>query len=246
MTPDSLRIDFSGLAAPAPGGSPEDGNGSRDGRGKGGFISRLLRWAAFLGFLAVLPFFTLVRVSVFLLQRFDLSSWSALAGGATATVFLLVLYLAAVSLRLGGKGRVPRSLMKGVGVFVTAYCLFGLLYLSGGNAKTEEIRTTYTSLNPILRVGVSTLLLADREGVLTATSRTLDDYAAWGLSANEASLHLPQEDGYVYAVDIRTLGRPEWRNGAVNLYFRIMGFSTLRHTGTADHLHVSLESPPGI
>jgi hypothetical protein len=134
--------------------------------------------------------------------------------------------------------------MKGVGILVAAYCVFSLLYLSAGNAKTEEIRSTYTSLHPILRVGVSTLLLVDRDGVLTATGRTLEDYAAWGLPANEASLHLPQRDGYVYAVDIRTLGRPEWRNRAVDLYFRLVGFSTLRHRGTADHLHVSLRLQP--
>ena len=94
--------------------------------------------------------------------------------------------------------------------------------------------------SPILRVAVSTLLLADREGVLTGTGRTVEDYDRWGLPVNESSLHLPQEDGYVYAVDIRTAGRPEWQNRCVELYFRTMGFETLRHVGTADHLHVNL------
>jgi hypothetical protein len=155
-------------------------------------------------------------------------------------VALLVVYLVAVSFRFGGKGRVPKALLRGTGVLVGAYCLYGLIYLSSANAKTEEIRATYTALNPILRVSVSTLLLADRDGVLTATGRDLSDYQAWGLPANEASLHLPQADGYVYAVDVRTLGRPEWRNRAVAFYFRLMGFDTLRHVGTADHLHVAL------
>ena len=60
------------------------------------------------------------------------------------------------------------------------------------------------------------------------------------LAVNETSLHYPQADGFVYAVDVRTLGRPEWRNQVVSLYFQVMGFRTLRHVGTADHLHVEL------
>ena len=243
MSPDPIRIDFPGL--PGPGPAAGEGRGS-SARGHGGptrLPGRLVRWLGILIFLAVLPFFTLVRVSVFLSYRYDLGSWLALGGGALSTVFLLVLYLVVASLRLGGKGRVPGVLLKGTGVLVGAFSLFALLYISGGNVKTQDIRATFTSLNPILRVGVSTLLLVDREGVLTATGRTLEDYEAWGLPPNEASLHLPQEDGYVYAVDIRTLGRPEWRNRAVAIYFQAMGFGTLRHTGTADHLHVALISP---
>lgn len=241
MTPDSLRIDISDMVASAP-RCPERETTPGPGRGgKRGIASRVLRWIALLILLAFLPFFTLVRVSVFLFEGYGLGSWPALGAGSVATVLLLVLYLVAVSVRVGGKGRVPGSLLKGVAGLVGAYCLFTLLFLSAGNAKTEEVRATYTALNPVLRVGVSTLLLVDREGVLTATDRRLEDYATWGLSANEASLHLPQEDGYVYAVDLRTQGRPRWRNRVVTLYFRAMGFGTLRHVGTADHLHVYLK-----
>jgi len=240
MTPDSLRIDISDMVASAPGGVDHGKIPGPDRGAKRGISSRVLRWIVLLALLAFLPFFTLVRVSVFLFEGYGVGSWLAIGGGGVATALLLVLYLLAVSLRVGGKGRVPGSLLKGVGGLVGAYCLFTLLYLSAGNAKTEEIRATYTALNPVLRVGVSTLLLVDREGVLTATDRRLEDYATWGLSANEASLHLPQEDGYVYAVDLRTRGRPEWRNRLVTLYFRAMGFGTLRHVGTADHLHVYL------
>jgi len=245
MTPDSLRIDISDMVASAPDTSDRKRPCGPDPKPKRGIPSRVLRWILLLLALGVLPFFTLVRVSVFLFQHYGLSSWPALGGGAAATVFLLTLYLVAVSLKVGGKGRVPRSLLKGTGVLVGGYCLFTLLYLAAGNAKTAEVRATYTGLNPLLRVGVSTLLLADRDGVLTATDRRLEDYAAWGLSANEASLHLPQEDGYVYAVDIRTRGRPEWRNRAVALLLRGMGFGAIRHVGTADHLHVYLERRGG-
>lgn len=243
MSPESLRIDLSDFPT---------SNGKR-GTGEGRerrpptvkrFLFRSLRWAALLVLLGVLPFFTLERASVFLFHNYALGSWLALAGGASATLLLLSSYLVAVSVRFGGKGRVPGALLKGAGILVGAYCLFTLLYLSAGNAKTEEVRSTYTSLNPLLRVGVSTLLVVDRDGLLTATGRDLEDYATWGLSTNEASLHFPQKDGYVYAVDIRTIGRPEWRNRAVSLYFRAMGFGTLRHVGNADHLHVFL-LPPG-
>jgi len=193
--------------------------------------------------MAALPFLTLLRGSVFLFHRFSVSGWIALAGGASATLLLLSLYLVLVSIRLGRKGRVSRTLLRGAGALVCAYCVYTLLYLSSANAKTEEIRDTYTSLNPILRVAVSTLLLVDRDGVLTDTGRTRDEYEAWGMAVNEASLHLPQTDGFVYAVDIRTMGRPDWQNAAVAAYFRLVGFETLRHVGTADHLHVSLRPP---
>jgi hypothetical protein len=52
-----------------------------------------------------------------------------------------------------------------------------------------------------------------------------------------------QEDGYVHAMDLRTEGRTELRNRGIQLGFWLLGFSTLRHVGTADHLHVSLRLP---
>ncbi len=91
-------------------------------------------------------------------------------------------------------------------------------------------------------VAVATLILADDELVVTDLSRTPEDYAAMGLPVYEASLHYPQEDGYVHAMDLRTMGRPGWRNMLTQNYFRLLGLRTLRHVGTADHLHVSL--PP--
>lgn len=64
----------------------------------------------------------------------------------------------------------------------------------------------------------------------------------------ETSLHFKLEDKYVHAMDLRTVGRPEWKNRITDGYFRLMGFRTLRHVGTADHVHVSLplrENGPG-
>jgi hypothetical protein len=41
-------------------------------------------------------------------------------------------------------------------------------------------------------------------------------------------------------VDLRTAGQGAVKNRLVQLYFWMMGFRTLRHVGTADHLHVQL------
>ncbi len=240
MSSDPLRIDIPG-PQPSDDGSEEIGGGDQKrGRGASGWLAKILGWTFGLALLALLPFYALIRTSVFLYHRYQVTGWVALGGGALATALLIFLYLALASLRLGGKGRVPKTFRWGTGLLVGAYCLYALIYLSSANAKTEEIRATYSALNPILRVAVSTLLLADREGVLTDTGRTREDYESWGLAVNESSLHLPQTDGFVYAVDVRTVGRPEWQNQAVALYFRVLGFQTLRHVGTADHLHVGL------
>ncbi|NNM05228.1 MAG: hypothetical protein HKO65_09010, partial [Gemmatimonadetes bacterium] len=244
MGADPLRIDFPGLDPPDPPDLRRGEGEQKRPRGASSvwaFSAGLLAWALGLCLFAALPFFALIRTSVYLFDRYPVSGWTALGGGVVATVVLLLLYLVAVSFRFGGKGRVPKSVRRGTALLVGSYCLFALIYLSSANAKTEEVRSTYTALAPILRVATSTLLLVDREGVLTDTGRTEEDYRTWGIPVNDASLHLPQADGYVYAVDIRTLARPEWRNRAVSFYFRLMGFETLRHVGTADHLHVSLD-----
>lgn len=84
------------------------------------------------------------------------------------------------------------------------------------------------------------MMLADREAVLTGVGRTVEDYLKMGLPVNESSLHFKLADRYVHALDLRTTGRPEWRNRLTYGYFRAMGFRTLRHMGTGDHIHVSL------
>ncbi len=83
-------------------------------------------------------------------------------------------------------------------------------------------------------------MLADRSLVVTDMGRSPADYTNMGLPVLENSLHYKQEYGYVEAVDVRTIGKSEWVNQLVRLYYWSMGFNTLRHTGTADHLHVSM------
>jgi hypothetical protein len=204
---------------------------------------RLLRATVFVATLAtalVLPFVVLVRLSVYFYAAWGVGNWTALAISALAVVGLLFAYALALRLRFQRKLGVPRVVRRALMVVVAAYLAYALIYLSGSNAKTDEIRSAYTVLSPLLRVATGTVLLVDREAVVTDTGRTREDYLAWGLPVNEASLHFTQGDGFVHAVDLRTRGRPEWRSRALEAYYWAMGFRTLRHVGTADHLHVSL------
>ena len=117
-----------------------------------------------------------------------------------------------------------------------------MLYISGKNVKSTEIAREYTSLHPILRLGVTTILLVDKNLVVTDANRTPEDYRRMGLDDKSQSLHYRQKDGYTHAIDIRTNGRSGIRNFLLKIYFRAMGFNVMRHGGTGDHLHISLLS----
>lgn len=129
------------------------------------------------------------------------------------------------------------------------FAAHGLFFLSSKNAKQSQVKQEFVSLHPILRIAVSTLIWFDQDLVMTDAKRAPEDYKRMGLKTAKHSLHYPQKDGYVYAMDLRTNYRAEWQNKLTQLYFRIMGFNTLRHGGTADHLHISLSckyKPGGI
>jgi hypothetical protein len=123
---------------------------------------------------------------------------------------------------------------------VSVFCAACLLHLSGANAKTEAIRAAYPLLHPALRLAVGTLRILDGEIVLTDIERGPESYAEMRLPRPGHSAHYAQEDGTVHAIDLRTAGVGSLRNGLVQLYFEVLGFETLRHVGTADHLHVRL------
>jgi hypothetical protein len=123
---------------------------------------------------------------------------------------------------------------------VICYCGYALLFLARANAKNDAVRATYLSTDPVLRVALSTVILVDRDLVVTDLSRTPDDYRRMGLAVQGTSLHYPQKDGWVHAVDLRTNNHGFMGNVLLWVYFRSMGFETLRHRGTADHLHVDL------
>lgn len=202
-------------------------------------IRLLLAIAGLLG-LIVFPFFLLIRLSVYLNLTYGMSAWPALIGGIIATILLLLFYLLILSYKVVNKKRLLKSGFLGMSIMVLGYCLFSLFYLSSVNAKNAEVQEVYRSMHPILRVAISTVTLADNHLVITDIERYESDYARMGLPVNRRSLHYRQETGYVHAVDIRTLDRGFIRNGLLRGSLELMGFRTLRHVGTADHLHVEL------
>jgi hypothetical protein len=190
--------------------------------------------------LAVLPFAALVRVLVFLYLHHGYAVWPALAAGVGCMVGLLTTYAAWAWRRLTGQLCLRVMARRLALPLVLAYCGYALLYLSSARAKSERVGAYYRALHPLLRVAVSTLILADRDIVITDLARRPEDYRAMQLPANDGSLHYVQRDGYVHAADLRTMGKSAVKNRLVQLYFVAMGFDTLRHIGTADHLHVEL------
>ncbi len=190
--------------------------------------------------MALLCFFLLVRGGVFAYQQWGLEAWPALAVSTGATVLLLALYAWSASRRLGAGKRLRKFMTRMAALVGVAFVVYSLVFIAGANVKSEEVRAEYSVLHPLLRTAVSVFLLADGGAVITDAGRTPEFYTRMGLSVNESSLHFRQDDGFVHAIDLRTVGRPEWRNSAAELAFRAMGFHTLRHVGTADHLHVSL------
>ncbi len=243
----SLRVEYPG-AGPAtePGDGAAAGPRSesrRDGKPPRRFLGRVVRWGVTAVLLAVLPFVLLVRGGVFAYQQWGLGAWPSLAVSTAATALLLACYAWAASRRLGAGKWFRKFAMRAAALGAAAFVLYSLLIIAGGNVKSEEVRAEYSGLHPLLRMAVSVFVLADADAVITDADRTPDFYARAGLPANESSLHFRQDDGFVHALDLRTINRPEWRNQAAELAFRAMGFHALRHVGTADHLHVSLRLP---
>jgi hypothetical protein len=152
---------------------------------------------------------------------------------------LVTIYASSLLHTLTGRSRVL-LIAKWVALpLVVFYCGFSLLYLSRVNAK-PEVRAYYRTVHPHLRLALSTWILVDDKLVVTDMRRAREDYARMGLPVNETSLHYRQRDGWVHAVDLRTANRGWFRNRLVQVYFWGMGFNTLRHAGTADHLHVDV------
>lgn len=196
--------------------------------------------------LLALPFILLIRGAVFCYLHSEWPPWLALMGGMLGAVLVLFLYLSFIQGKIrgrvaGGGAMKRRGII--VLILVMGYCFHGLLFLSGANAKGEGVRQEFTRLHPILRLGVSTLIFMDADLMITDARRLPEDYRKMGLPTKGRSLHYAQSNGFVHALDVRTFGRSELRNRLLQVYFNLMGFNTLRHGGTADHLHISLTSP---
>ncbi len=189
---------------------------------------------------ALLPFVVLLKISVWLYAEYHVSVWLSLTISAVVTASLLAVYTMFVSYWITGRFTMSAKTFRAAGVLVGIFCIYSLVYISAANVKAERIKDTYSSLHPLLRLSVSTLVLVDSDIVVTDLGRSVADYERMGLPPNERSLHLRQTTGYVHAIDLRTRERNELRNWLMAGYFRVLGFGTLRHVGTADHLHVSL------
>lgn len=203
-------------------------------------------------FFVVLPFIILIRVSVFLHEHYFVMPWLSVLGGILSSAIVLLSYVLyqnyAFTGRVGSLTSINRTYWI-VTALVIVYCAPALLFLAAGNAKGNEVRSEFRSLHPVLRLSISTLILLEKDLLITDANRYPEDYRKMGLPTNRHSLHYKQSSGYVHAVDLRTKGHSWLRNTLVKSYFNIMGFNTLRHVGTADHLHISIHShdrPSGI
>lgn len=192
----------------------------------------------------ILPFVVLIRGATYFHGKYDMGPWMSLGGGMLITVILLSIYMTVfrgmISSRLGGVQAFKRRTYFALAALL-GYCIHGLFFISSANLKNPALSEEMRQLHPIVRMAVSTIVMLDKDLVITDATRKSADYEKMGLPVNERSLHYPQADGYAYAIDLRTNGRSGLRNMAIQNYFRLMGFKTLYHTGTAPHLHISLK-----
>lgn len=186
------------------------------------------------------PFFILIRMSVYLNLNQDWNAWMALGGGMGATILFLSLFFLFLFRKVKNRTLFYKVTLLSMTVLVGSFTIYGVGYLKSANAKTEAIREVYNTLHPILRIAVASTTLAEHNLVITDISRTKEDYIEMGLSPRESSYHYMQPTGYVHAVDLRTIGHSELRNVTLKWALTLMGLQTIRHVGTADHLHVAL------
>jgi len=212
------------------------------------FVDRVWRRETLVAFLVAalkalaiiaLPFLVYVRAAVYL-YRHGAHPWIAIVVSAILTLGVVSGFVMLIARRFRRRARMPMVVKWAAVPVVFTWCIYATFYLSRVNIKSDAVRAYYSSVNPILRIALSTIVLVDPDLVVTDMGRVPGDYRRMGLPVNERTKHYRQADGWVHAVDLRTRGRGEIRNRVVQLYFWSMGFSTLRHVGTADHLHVQL------
>ncbi len=198
-------------------------------------VARGIRAAYMVLFPVVALGVLLPRLAVELYLRSDIGAWAALGLSVLCIAVAMTIHVRVLLRRFR-----RRPHLAVVAVLVVGYCAYAALSISGANAKTRETSDEIPTLHPYLRLAVGTALLADDALLLTDVAREPDDYDEMGLATRASSLHYVQGDGYAHAVDMRTKGRSELRNGLTRLYFHALGLHTVRHVGTADHLHVAL------
>ena len=235
-TPTDLRIDYSRLRLDLTAGLASAGRRLR----RSPMLYGMVRGVVAVSVLGALPFLLLIRGGVLLYHWWGLGTWPSLLLAALATMSLLTAYAGLVGAWLGARVELRRLLARGMMGIGVAYVAYALVFVASANVKSADVREEYRSLHPLLRLASSAVFLVDPGSVITDAGRVPDDYEGMGLPPREQSLHYRQADGYVHALDFRTMGRSSVRNLAVHVSFRAFGFQVLRHGGTGDHLHVSL------
>lgn len=207
--------------------------------GFGQWLARFVKGGlATVTFIALSPIL-LIKASLWLHVNQDVNPWLSLIGSAGALALLSALVTAiftAIVFRKNWLSPLFKSFSFGWLVILLPILLFAGL----AGYKSPNLAKEAQQAHPILRSAVSVVALFDGDVVLTDIARSPQDYQTMGLTPFQASKHYPQADGYVHAVDLRTIGKAEWKNVLLEWSFKGMGFNTLRHTGTADHLHIAL------
>lgn len=206
-----------------------------------------MRWIIYHIFKVVailtLPFIMLVRGSVYIHDHYDPGARLSIIFGIGITSFLVLVYISFLHKKVAGSISGSKSLKSKMAIsfiMVAGFAIHSLYFISDRNFKNPQLKTEIRNLNPILRLAVGTLVWIDNDLVVTDTNRVPEDYKKMGLKTKTNSLHYAQKDGYAYAIDLRTNGKSTIRNTLTKWYFDLMGFNTLRHIGTGDHLHISL------
>ena len=144
-----------------------------------------VKWIAALS----LPFFVLVRGSMYAYQSLGWGIGSSIGLGVFSTVVIFSAYATWLWRSVTGEERLTRIVRPVLIAVVAGYSIYGLLYLSAGSARNPDVRDDYASLHPLMRLGACTYFLFDRNAVVTNRERTAEDYLQMGLPISEAALH---------------------------------------------------------
>lgn len=191
----------------------------------------------------ILPFIALMRGAIFVHMNYNPGPFLAVLGGAISAFVVLMVYITILNYfftdRIGGVSAFKWRAMLSM-FLIMGYCAFCLFYMSDKNVKNSSLSKELRTVHPIVRITMGTWSILDRDLIITDANRQPEDYRKMGLPVNSKSLHYRQKDGYAYALDLRTQGHSELKIFILSSYCKLMGLNILRHTGTADHLHVSL------
>jgi len=193
-----------------------------------------------------------MRAQLLLLERFPQGDWMVACGGLL--IGGLVLGVALVTVFTCRSLKRTGLLLLAVPLVVAGAGLAGILRFPESHFKDGQVAEEWRQLHPTLRLALWVVTLEDWSVVLTDIARTPEEYAAKGDSIYpgaatgvglgpeppDGSKHYVDEDGYARAVDLRVGDAGPLRNWIRQGLFLMMGLDTLRHEGTADHLHVAL------